>query len=139
MGLRNRFTELLGNEHPVVQGGMMWIGRAEMAAAVSNAGGLGILTALSQPTPDHLRREIDRCRSMTDKPFGVNLTLLPSMRSRESWPSKCPGGSRGVRGLNESAEPGRRLWPKRRLRLRRLMAVARHICSRPNAERFGPP
>ena len=58
---------------------MMWVGRAELAAAVSNAGGLGILTALTQPTPDDLRREIDRCRTMTDKPFGVNLTILPSV------------------------------------------------------------
>ncbi len=79
MTLRNRFTELLGIEHPIVQGGMMWVGRAELAAAVSNAGGLGILTALTQPTPDDLRREIDRCRAMTDKPFGVNLTILPSV------------------------------------------------------------
>jgi nitronate monooxygenase len=58
---------------------MMWVGRAELAAAVSNAGGLGIITALTQPTPDDLRREIDRCRAMTDKPFGVNLTILPSV------------------------------------------------------------
>ncbi|WP_230293111.1 nitronate monooxygenase family protein [Croceicoccus sp. Ery5] len=79
MALKTRITELLGIEHPIVQGGMMWVGRAELAAAVSNAGGLGILTALTQPTPDDLRREIDRCRSMTDKPFGVNLTILPSV------------------------------------------------------------
>lgn len=79
MALRTRITELLGIEHPIVQGGMMWVGRAELAAAVSNAGGLGILTALSQPTPDDLRREIDRCRTMTDMPFGVNLTILPSV------------------------------------------------------------
>lgn len=58
---------------------MMWVGRAELVAAVSNAGGLGILTALTQPTPDALRQEIERCRSMTDKPFAVNLTILPSM------------------------------------------------------------
>ena len=58
----------------------MWVGRAELAAAVSNAGGLGILTALTQPTPDDLRKEIERCRSMTDKPFGVNLTILPSLK-----------------------------------------------------------
>jgi NAD(P)H-dependent flavin oxidoreductase YrpB (nitropropane dioxygenase family) len=77
--LKTRFTELVGIEHPIVQGGMMWVGRAELAAAVSNAGGLGILTALTQPTPDDLRREIGRCRRMTDKPFGVNLTILPSM------------------------------------------------------------
>ena len=79
MALKNRITEMLGVEHPVVQGGMMWVGRAELASAVSNAGGLGILTALTQPTPDDLRREIDRCRAMTDKPFGVNLTILPSV------------------------------------------------------------
>ncbi|MDR7102341.1 nitronate monooxygenase family protein [Croceicoccus sp. BE223] len=79
MALKTRITELLGIEHPVVQGGMMWVGRAELASAVSNAGGLGILTALTQPTPDDLRREIDRCRAMTDKPFGVNLTILPSV------------------------------------------------------------
>lgn len=79
MALKTRFTELLGIEKPIVQGGMMWVGRAELAAAVSNAGGLGILTALTQPTPDDLRREIDRCRAMTDKPFGVNLTILPSV------------------------------------------------------------
>ncbi|MBZ9646097.1 nitronate monooxygenase family protein [Sphingobium sp. 3R8] len=79
MALKTRITQLLGIEHPIVQGGMMWVGRAELAAAVSNAGGLGILTALTQPTPDDLRREIDRCRAMTDSPFGVNLTILPSV------------------------------------------------------------
>lgn len=79
MTLKTRITELLGIEYPIVQGGMMWVGRAELAAAVSNAGGLGILTALTQPSPDDLRREIERCREMTDKPFGVNLTILPSV------------------------------------------------------------
>jgi nitronate monooxygenase len=79
MALRTRITELLGIEHPVVQGGMMWVGRAELASAVSNAGGLGILTGLTQPTPDALRAEIDRCRAMTEKPFGVNLTFMPSV------------------------------------------------------------
>ena len=77
--IKTRFTELAGIEHPIVQGGMQWVGTAEMAAAVSNAGGLGMLTALTQPTPDALRREIARCRTMTDKPFGVNLTILPSI------------------------------------------------------------
>lgn len=79
MAIRTRVTELLGIEHPVVQGGMMWVGRAELAAAVSNAGGLGILTALTQPSPDDLRREIDRCRTMTERPFAVNLTILPTL------------------------------------------------------------
>ncbi|WP_370307784.1 NAD(P)H-dependent flavin oxidoreductase [Sinimarinibacterium flocculans] len=80
MTLKTRFTELVGIEYPIVQGGMMWVGRAELAAAVSNAGGLGILTALTQPSPDALREEIARCRTMTDKPFGVNLTILPSVK-----------------------------------------------------------
>jgi NAD(P)H-dependent flavin oxidoreductase YrpB (nitropropane dioxygenase family) len=79
MTMRTRITELLGIEHPVVQGGMMWVGRAELASAVSNAGGLGIITGLTQPTPDALRAEIDRCRAMTDKPFAVNLTFLPAV------------------------------------------------------------
>lgn len=76
--MKTRITELLGIRYPIVQGGMQWVGRAELAAAVSNAGGLGILTALTQPTPDALRAEIDRCRGMTTEPFGVNLTILPS-------------------------------------------------------------
>jgi nitronate monooxygenase len=79
MAFRTRFTELAKVKHPVMQGGMMWVGRAELASAVSNAGGLGVLTALTQPTPDDLRREIDRCRTMTDAPFAVNLTILPSV------------------------------------------------------------
>jgi NAD(P)H-dependent flavin oxidoreductase YrpB (nitropropane dioxygenase family) len=77
--MKTRVTELLGIQYPIIQGGMQWVGRAELASAVSNAGGLGILTALTQPTPDALREEIARCRTMTDKPFGVNLTLLPSI------------------------------------------------------------
>ena len=80
MKFKTRFTELVGIEYPIVQGGMMWVGRAELAAAVSNAGGLGILTALTQPTPGALREEIERCRSLTTKPFGVNLTILPSVK-----------------------------------------------------------
>ena len=77
--MKTRITELLGIRYPIIQGGMMWVGRAEMAAAVSNAGGLGILTALTQPTPEALATEIERCRTLTDQPFGVNLTLLPSI------------------------------------------------------------
>jgi nitronate monooxygenase len=79
MKITTRFTKMVGIDYPIVQGGMMWVGRAELAAAVSNAGGLGILTALTQPTPQALREEIERCCSMTSKPFAVNLTILPSM------------------------------------------------------------
>ena len=78
--IKTAFTELVGIEHPVVQGGMQWVGRAELAAAVSQAGGLGILTALTQPTPEDLSKEIARCRELTDKPFGVNLTILPTIK-----------------------------------------------------------
>jgi NADH:quinone reductase (non-electrogenic) len=77
--MRTKITELLGIEYPIIQGGMQWVGTAELASAVSNAGALGILTALTQPTPDDLRREIERCRTMTAKPFGVNLTILPTI------------------------------------------------------------
>jgi NADH:quinone reductase (non-electrogenic) len=77
--LRTRITDLLGIEHPVMQGGMQWVGRGELAAAVSNAGGLGVLTALTQPTPEALAAEIARTQEMTDRPFGVNLTILPTI------------------------------------------------------------
>jgi len=78
--LRTRFTELFEVAHPIVQGGMQWVGRAEFVAAVSNAGALGILTALTQPSPDELGREIEKTRQLTNKPFGVNLTILPTLK-----------------------------------------------------------
>ncbi len=78
--MRTRVTEMLGIKHPIVQGGMQWVGVAELAAAVSNAGGLGIITGLTQPTPADLLKEIARCRDMTDKPFAVNLTILPTIK-----------------------------------------------------------
>lgn len=77
--IRTRFTEEFGVDHPVVQGGMQWVGRAPLVAAVADAGALGFLTALTQPTPDDLRAEIERCRELTDRPFGVNLTILPAI------------------------------------------------------------
>ncbi|KAI7853513.1 2-nitropropane dioxygenase [Circinella umbellata] len=80
MTIATRLTQILGIKHPIVQGGMTHVGRAELASAVSNAGALGIITALTQPTPEALRQEIRRTRNMTDKPFGVNLTLLPAIK-----------------------------------------------------------
>jgi NAD(P)H-dependent flavin oxidoreductase YrpB (nitropropane dioxygenase family) len=77
--MKTRITELFGIEHPIIQGGMHYVGFAELAAAVSNAGGLGIITGLTQKTPADLAREIARCRDMTDRPFGVNLTFLPTV------------------------------------------------------------
>src|ERR1700758_3003585 len=77
--ITTRFTELFGIRHPIVQGGMQWVGRAELVAAVAEAGALGFITALTQPTPEALAAEIARCREMTSQPFGVNLTILPSI------------------------------------------------------------
>ncbi|HLG49160.1 MAG TPA: nitronate monooxygenase family protein [Reyranella sp.] len=77
--MKTRITELFGIEHPIIQGGMHFVGFAEMAAAVSQAGGLGIITGLTQGTPENLAKEIARCRQMTSKPFGVNLTFLPAL------------------------------------------------------------
>ncbi len=79
--MKTRITELFGIEHPIIQGGMHYVGFAELAAAVSNAGGLGIITGLTQGTPEKLATEIARCREMTDKPIGVNITFLPSFAS----------------------------------------------------------
>lgn len=81
MAFKTRITQMLGIEHPIVQGGMQGVGRAELASAVSNAGGFGILTGLTQPTPHDLKKEIERCRSMTDKPFGVNMTVFPTINA----------------------------------------------------------
>jgi len=79
--MQNRITELFGIRYPIIQGGMHHVGYAELASAVSNAGGLGIITGLTQPTPEDLAREIARCKAMTDQPFGVNLTFLPSFKT----------------------------------------------------------
>ena len=79
--MKTRITELFSIEHPIIQGGMHYVGFAELVAAVSNAGGLGIITGLTQKTPELLANEIAKCRAMTDKPFGVNLTFLPTVSS----------------------------------------------------------
>ena len=79
--MKTMITEIFGIEHPIIQGGMHYVGFAELAAAVSNAGGLGIITGLTQRSPEDLAREIRRCREMTDKPFGVNLTFLPIVKT----------------------------------------------------------
>ena len=78
--LQTRFTQMFGVQHPIVQGGMQWVGRASLVSAVANAGALGFITALTQPTPEDLEKEIKRCRELTDKPFGVNLTILPALK-----------------------------------------------------------
>jgi len=80
VAIKTRFTEMFGVEHPIAQGGMQWVGTAPLVSAVANAGALGFLTALTQPTPEDLAKEIARTRDLTDKPFGVNLTILPSIK-----------------------------------------------------------
>lgn len=105
--MKTRITELFGIEHPIIQGGMHFVGLAELAAAVSEAGGLGIVTALTQSTPEKLAAEIARCRLMTDKPFGVNLTFLPSFTAppyAEYIQAIVEGGVRIVETAGRSPE-----------------------------------
>lgn len=105
--MKTRITELFGIRHPIIQGGMHFVGRAELAAAVANAGGLGIITALTQRTPEDLAAEIARCRTMTDRPFGVNLTFLPTF-SAPPYPeyiaALVEGGVRIVETAGRSPE-----------------------------------
>ena len=107
MSISTRFTETFGVEHPIVQGGMQWVGFAEMVAPVANAGALGFLTALSQPTPEDLAKEIARTREMTDKPFGVNLTFLPTF-TKPPYPEYIQaiveGGIKAVETAGRSPE-----------------------------------
>ncbi|WP_372799577.1 NAD(P)H-dependent flavin oxidoreductase [Litorivivens sp.] len=106
--MKTRITELLGIEHPIIQGGMQWVGRAELASAVSNAGGLGTLTSLTQPDPEALYREIQRCREMTDKPFAVNLTILPTIKPvpyDEYLQAAIDGGVKIFETAGRSPEP----------------------------------
>jgi len=105
--VKTAITELFGIEHPIIQGGMHFVGFAELAAAVSNAGGLGIITGLTQKTPELLAKEIARCRDMTDKPFGVNLTFLPSFATPpypEYIAAIVEGGVKSVETAGRSPE-----------------------------------
>lgn len=106
--MKTRITELLGIEYPIVQGGMQNVGYAELASAVSNAGALGIITGLTQPTPEDLEKEIKRCREMTDKPFGVNLTILPTIKPvpyEEYARAICEAGIKIVETAGRNPEP----------------------------------
>mgnify|MGYP000548431634 CR=1 FL=1 len=106
--MKTRITTLFGIERPIIQGGMHHVGFAQLAAAVSNAGGLGIITALTQPTPEDLAREIAECQSLTDKPFGVNLTFLPSFKEppyEEYIQAIIDGGVTVVETAGRSPEP----------------------------------
>ncbi len=113
MAFKTRITEMLGIEHPIVQGGMQAVGTAEMASAVSNAGGLGIITALTQPTPQALRDEIEKCRSMTDKPFGVNLTVFPTINSPDYNAYADAVVESGVKIMETAGTPAvREIWAR---------------------------
>ena len=105
--MKTAITELFGIQHPIIQGGMHFVGFAELAAAVSNAGGLGIITGLTQKTPELLAKEIARCRDMTDKPFGVNLTFLPTF-AKPPYPEYIAaikeGGIKAVETAGRSPE-----------------------------------
>ncbi len=106
--IKTRITELFGVDHPVIQGGMQWVGRAELVSAVANAGALGFLTALTQPTPEDLAKEIARTREMTDKPFGVNLTILPTLKPvpyDESLAVIVESGVKAVETAGRNPEP----------------------------------
>src|ERR1700676_1185397 len=100
--MRTAITELFDIDHPIMQGGMHFVGFAELAAAVSNAGGLGVITGLTQRSPEDLAAEIARCREMTDKPFGVNLTFLPAVTPPD-YPGYVKAIVKGGGNLAETA------------------------------------
>jgi nitronate monooxygenase len=110
--MKNRVTELLGIRYPIIQGGMQWVGRAQLASAVSNAGGLGILTGLTQPTPEALAQEIERCRSMTEAPFAVNMTIFPTITPPpyEAYIDAIIEG--GVKIVETAGNKSVEFWPK---------------------------
>jgi nitronate monooxygenase len=113
MAFKTRITELLEIEHPIVQGGMQGVGTAELASAVSNAGGLGILTALTQPSPHALRDEIERTRSMTAKPIGVNMTVFPTINSPDYNAYADAVVESGVRIVETAGTPAiREIWER---------------------------
>src|SRR3989344_3171209 len=113
MGFKTRIAEMLGIEHPIVQGGVQAVGTAEMASAVSTAGGLGITPALTQPTPQALRDEIEKCRSMTDKPFGVNLTVFPTINSPDYNAYADAVVESGVKIMETAGTPAvREIWAR---------------------------
>jgi len=110
--MKTRVTEMLGVRYPIIQGGMQWVGRAEMAAAVSNAGAFGILTGLTQPTPEALAAEIARCRAMTDQPFGVNMTIFPTITPPpyEAYIDAIIDG--GIKVVETAGNKAADFWPK---------------------------
>lgn len=138
MAIKTRITELLEIEHPIVQGGMQGVGLAEMASAVANAGGLGMLTGLSQPSPEALRDEIERCRSMTTKPFGVNLTVFPTISSPDYKAYAQAIIDAGIKVVETAGTPAvREIWEQLRphgIKILHKCTAVRHAVS---AEKAG--
>ena len=138
MAIKTRITEMLGIEHPIVQGGMQWVGVAEMASAVSNAGGLGILTGLTQPDAKALAAEIERCRGMTDKPFGVNMTVFPTINPPDYKAYAQAIIDSGVKIVETAGTPAvRELWEMMQphgIKILHKCTAVRHALS---AERAG--
>lgn len=135
--MKTRITEMLGIKYPIIQGGMQWVGLAELASAVSNAGGLGILTALTQPTPEDLYKEILRCKEMTDLPFGVNLTILPTINPvpyMEYAEAAIRGGVKIVETAGRSPEDFMPLFKANGVRVIHKCTSVRHALK---AERIG--
>ena len=122
--MNTRISKLLGIRYPIIQGGMQWVGRAELASAVSNGGGLGILTGLTQPSPEELAREIVRCRGMTDEPFGVNMTMFPSIKPPPYAEYVDAILSSGVRIVETAGNKSAEFWPV----LKRAGARILHKC-----------
>lgn len=135
--VKTRFTEAFGITHPIVQGGMQWIGTADLAAAVSNGGGLGLITALTQPTPEALTKEIARCRELTDRPFGVNLTILPTIKPvpyDEYRDAIVESGVRIVETAGSNPEPHMPYFNERGVKVIHKCTSVRHAVK---AERVG--
>ena len=138
MAIKTRITELLEIEHPIVQGGMQWVGVAELASAVSNAGGLGILTGLTQPSAEALAAEIERCKGMTDKPFGVNMTVFPTINPPDYKAYTQAIIDSGVKIVETAGTPAvRELWEMMKphgIKILHKCTAVRHALS---AERAG--
>ncbi|MEU3984035.1 nitronate monooxygenase family protein [Streptomyces sp. NPDC026672] len=137
MTLTTRFTETFGVDHPVVCGGMTAVGTADLVAAVANAGALGFLSALTQPTPEALEKEILRCREMTDRPFGVNLTMMPSTQPvpyDEYRDAAIAGGVKVVETAGRSPEPHMAAFARAGIKVIHKCVAVRHALS---AEKLG--
>ncbi|MCY1396507.1 Nitronate monooxygenase [compost metagenome] len=135
--MKTRITELLGVDYPIVEGGMQWVGRAELAAAVSNAGAFGMVTARTQPSPDDLRAEIERTRQLTDKPFGVNLTLSMAVQDVDysAWMNAIiESGVKVVETAGNNPAPVIAHFKEHGIKVIHKCTTVRHALS---AERYG--